>query len=65
MYRTNIQIEFKPSMLTSILCDISDAYIVVSGTITVVGAVADAAAIAADKNNKKAIFKNFAPFPTA
>ena len=62
MCRTNIQIEFKPSMLTSILCDYSDAYIVVSGTITTVGAGADTAAIGADKNNKKAIFKNFAPF---
>ena len=62
MCRTNIQIEFKPTMLTSILCDYSDAYIVVSGTITVVGAGADPAAIGADKNNKKAIFKNFAPF---
>ena len=49
-------------MLKSSLGDHSDACILVSGTITVIGAVADAAAIAADRNNKQAIFKNCALF---
>ena len=31
---TNSQIEFRTSMLKSSLCDYSDAYILVSGTIT-------------------------------
>ena len=40
-------------MLQSSLCDYSDAYILVSRTITVVGAEADIAAISADKNNQQ------------
>ena len=35
MYNTNSQIKFKTSMLRSSLCDYSDAYILVSGTIIV------------------------------
>ena len=34
-YNTNSQIKFKTSMLKSSLCDYSDAYILVSGNITV------------------------------
>ena len=34
-YKPSKQIRFKPSMLRSNLCDFSDAYIVVKGTITV------------------------------
>ena len=34
-YKGNKQIRFKTSMLRSDLCDYSDAYIVVKGTITV------------------------------
>ena len=34
-HNTNSQIKFKPSMLYSSLCDYSDAYILVSGNITV------------------------------
>ena len=49
-------------MLKSSLYDYSDPYILVSGTITVFGAGADDAAIAADRNNKQTIFKNCAPF---
>ena len=49
-------------MLKSSLCDYSDAYVLVSGNITVVRAVADDAAIVVDGNNKQAIFKNYAPF---
>ena len=40
-YNTNKQIRFKTSMLRSDLCDYSDAYIVVKGTITVNSAEGD------------------------
>ena len=63
LYNTNSQIKFKTSMLKSTLCDYSDAYILVSGTITVVGAGADDAARALDRNNKQAISKNFVAMP--
>ena len=43
-YHTNSQIKFKTSMLRSSLCDYSDAYILVSGTITINGAGNDDAA---------------------
>ena len=47
-------------MLKSSLCDYSDAYILVKGTISVTNtAAADAAA---NNINKKIIFKNCAPF---
>ena len=49
-------------MLKSSLCDYSDVYILIKGNITVVGAGADDAAIATDRNNKQAIFKNCALF---
>ena len=49
-------------MLKTSLCDYSDQYAVVRGTITVVGQGADAAAIAVDRKNKQVIFKNCAPF---
>ena len=62
-YNTNSQIKFKTtSMLKSCLCDYSDAYILVSGTITITEAGADDAAKRLDERNKGAIFKNFAPF---
>ena len=48
------------SMIRSSLCDYSDAYILVKGTITVPNMAA--AAAAANNTNKKVIFKNFAPF---
>ena len=47
-------------MLKSSLCDYSDAYILVKGTITVNNTAA--AGAAANNTNKKAIFKNCAPF---
>ena len=57
-YNTNTQINrFKSS-----LCDYSDAYIVVKGRITVVGAGATAAARKADRNDKQVTFKNGTPF---
>ena len=37
-YSTNNQIKFKTSMLRSRLCDYNDAYILVSGIITITGA---------------------------
>ena len=47
-------------MLKSSLCDYSDAYILVKGTISVNNTAADGAA--ANNTNKKVIFKNCAPF---
>ena len=59
-YNVNSQIEFKTTILKSSLCDYSDAYILVKGTITVNNtAAADAGA---NNTNKKVIFKNCAPF---
>ena len=59
-YSVNSQIKFKTTMLKSSLCDYSDAYILVKGTIT----VNNAATADADANNtnKKVILKNCAPF---
>ena len=49
-------------MLRSNLCDYADAYIHVQGTITITGAVDDAAARPADERNKAVRFKNCPPF---
>ena len=59
-YNVKSQIKFKTTMLKSSLCDYSDPYILVKGTIT----VNNTAAADADANNtnKKVIFKNCAPF---
>ena len=54
-YNVNKEIRIKTSMLRSDVCDFSDAYIVVKGTITVTEP--DNA-----KRNKEVIFKNNAPF---
>ena len=62
VYNTNSDIRFKTTMLKSSLCDYSDAYILVKGTITITGAGADAAARQADERDKGVIFKNCAPF---
>ena len=61
-YNTNSQIKFKTTMVNSGLFDYSDAHILVKGTITIIRQGADTAAIALDKDNKKVIFKNCAPF---
>ena len=54
-YNVNSQIKFKTSMLRSSLCDYSDAYILVSATIT----VPNTAASGANQSNiKNIIFKN-------
>ena len=47
-------------MLKSSLCDYSDAYILVKGTISVNNTAAAEAAV--NNDNKKVIFKNCAPF---
>ena len=49
-------------MLKSSLCDCSDAYIFVKGTITIAGEGADAAARHEDERDKGVAFKNCAPF---
>ena len=61
-YNTNIQIKFNTKKLKSSLCDYSDAYILVIGTITLVGKTTDAEAIQTDRYNKQKIFKNSEPF---
>ena len=62
VYNVNSQIKFKTTMLKSSLCDYSDSYILVKGTITITGAGADAAARQADERDEGAVFKNCAPF---
>ena len=54
-YKPSKQIRFKTSMLRSDLCDFSDVYFVVKGTITVTDPDDDA-------YDKKIAFKNNAPF---
>ena len=62
-YNVNSQIKFKTTMLKSTLCDYSDAYILVKGTISVNNTVAAGAdANNNNNNNNKVIFKNSAPF---
>ena len=56
-YNTNSQIKFKTSMLKSSLCDYSDAYILLSGTI----AVPEVAA-GGGNNGIQVVFKSCAPF---
>ena len=60
VYNAGSQIKFKTTMLKSSLCNYSDAYILVEGTISVNNTAADGAA--ANNTNKKVIFKNCAPF---
>ena len=59
-YSFNRQINFKTLMLSSSLCDYSDAYILVKWNISVSNTVA--ADADANNTNKKVIFKNCAPF---
>ena len=59
-YNVSSQIKFKTTMLQSSLCDYSDAYIRVKGTIAVNNsAAADANA---NNTNNKVVFKNCAAF---
>ena len=59
-YNENKSIRFKTPMLRSNLCDYSDAYILVNGTITVTAA--EGANNIREKRNKPLILKNNAPF---
>ena len=61
-FNTNSQITFKTLMLKSSLCDYSDAYILLSRTITITGEKDYTAARQADERNEEIIFKNCAPF---
>ena len=52
MYNTNSDIRFKTTMLTSSLCDYSDAYILVNGAIAITGGGADVTTRQVDERNK-------------
>ena len=56
----NSNIRFKTSMISSNLCDYSDPYILVKGTITVPNMAAAGAAV--NNTNKQLLFKRCAPF---
>ena len=60
-YNKNKSIRFKTPMLRSNLCDYSDAYILVKGTVTVHGVV-NGAENEIRRRNRPLIFKNNAPF---
>ena len=59
---TNADIKFKTTMLKYDLCDYTDAYIFVKGTITIIGQGDTDAAKRLDERNKGVIFNNCAPF---
>ena len=61
MYNENKSIRFKTPMLRSNLCDYSDAYILVKGTITVNGVV-NGVENDITRRNRPLILKNNAPF---
>ena len=61
-YNVNSQIKFKTTMLKSILCDYSDAYIHIKRKITITGAGDDVAARQGDERDKGVAFRNCAPF---
>ena len=62
-YNENKSIRFKTPMLRSSLCDYSDGYILVKGTITVTASGANNGANnIRDKKNRPVILKNNAPF---
>ena len=56
-YNTNSQIKFKTSMLNSSLCDYSDAYTLVKGTISIAVQAGDNP----KNNDEEVVFKNCAP----
>ena len=56
-YNANSQTKFKTSMLGSSLCDHSDAYTLVSETLTVAALETDGG-----NNDIQVVFKNWAPF---
>ena len=58
MYNTNSQMKFRTSTLRSSLCDYSDAYILVKGTITIAPVPPPAAK--PNNNEKEVVFKRCA-----
>ena len=56
------QIKFKILMLRSSVCDYSESYILVGGTVTIIGKGDNDAAKRLDERNKGLIFRNCAPF---
>ena len=62
IYDLGIEIKFKTIMLKSSLCDYSEAYILVKGTITLVGQEKNDATIAAERNDKQVVLLNCVPF---
>ena len=56
-HNTNSHIKFRTSTLRTSLCDYNDAYIFVSGTITITGAGNDDAVRPLDERNEGVIFK--------
>ena len=61
-YSTGSDIKFKTKMLRSSLCDYADAYILVKGTIAIIGEGDTDVAKQLDERNKDVAFKNCAPF---
>ena len=61
-YEDSNKIKLKTSIIRKCLYDYGDAYIRVSGTVTITGAGADAAAKRANQRNRGVIFKTGAPF---
>ena len=59
-YNKDSQIKFKTSMLKSSLCDYSEAYILVKGTIAITPVLPPA--INPNNNDKEGTFRNCAPF---
>ena len=59
---TSNDIKFKTTMLRSNSFDYPDAYVLVKGTITIIGTGNDAATRRADERDKGATFKNCALF---
>ena len=57
-----VSLDLKFQMIRSNLCDYSDAYILVSGTLSITGASNDDAARRVEERNKGVISKNCAPF---
>ena len=58
-YNSNSQIKLKTSMLRSNICDYSDGYILVKGTISIERVIAPAQP---ENVGKKVVFKNCVPF---
>ena len=56
------QIKFKILMLRSSVCDYSESYILVGGTVTIIGKGDNDAAKRLDERNKGLIFRKCAPF---